>query len=199
MANKAKETAKAKKSPGKHKESPPVDFSKPLKNWQYEQFCRAHLVTNNATQAAKDAKYSPKTAGSKGTHLLQIVNIAGRLAFLRSQLAQKLDITAERVINEYAKLAFSNTQDFLDEDNAIKDISQLPREIAAAVSSVQVETRHDNGDSEGYTEKVKFTLHSKIQALDALGKNLGIFKEDNDQSRSQIAVQIVNYAGASKR
>lgn len=166
-----------------------VDFSKPLKNWQYEQFCRAHLVTNNATQAAKDAKYSRKTAGSKGTQLLQIVSIAGRLAYLRGELAKKSDIDAKRVIDEYAKIAFCNTQDFLLENNKIADISQLPREIAAAVSSVQVETRHDNGDSEGYTDKVKFTLHSKIQALDALGKHLGIFREDNEQ-KGQILIPI---------
>lgn len=169
-----------------------TDYSKPLKNWQYEQFCRAYLVTNNATQAAKDAKYSEKTAGSKAVQLLQIVNIIGRLAHLRSILATKMDITAQRVIDEYAKIAFCNTQDFLLAGNQITDISQLPPEIAAAVSSVQVETRHDNGKSEGYTTKVKFTLHSKTQALDALGKHLGIFKEDNEQKgQPLLAIQVI--------
>ncbi len=172
-----------------------VDYSKPLKNWQWEQFCRAYLATNNAAQSTRDAKYSHKGANSKGTQLLANVSIAGRLAHLRSIMATKMDITAQRVIDEYAKIAFCNTQDLLLADNQVADISQLPPEIAAAVSSVQVETRHDNGKSKGYTEKVKFTLHSKTQALDALGKHLGIFKEDNDQSRSQNQTLVIMQFG----
>lgn len=169
-----------------------IDYSKRLKNWQYEQFCRAYLVTNNATQAAKDAKYSKKTAGSKGTHLLQIVSIAGRLAYLQGVLAKKSDIDAQKVIAEYSKIAFANIKDFLESGNEITDISQLPDEIAAAVDSIQCDIRHDSGESEGYTEKVKIKLHSKLGALNDLARHLGLFGKDNLQRQSAPPTLVIH-------
>ncbi len=181
-----------------------VDFSKPLKNWQWEQFSQTYFATNSPTESALVANYSKKTARTQGSKLLTRVDIAGRIAYLQGELAKKSGVTAQRVIDEYAKIAFANIQDLLLEANHIRDISQVPREIAAAVSSVTVDVRHDSGPvekgkSRGYVEKVKFTMHSKPQALDALGKHYGIFGADNDQSRTQVAIQIVNYAGASKK
>lgn len=87
------------------KKKPEVDYSKPLKNKRYEDFCQFYMKTNNATQAAKDAKYSEKTAGSKAVSLLQIVAIQNRLCFLRDKLAQETGVSVKMVIEGFKKIA----------------------------------------------------------------------------------------------
>jgi phage terminase small subunit len=161
------------------KTAKPVDYSKPLKNKQYECFCQHYHACKNATQAAKDACYSEKTAGSKGTQLLQIVSIEARIEYLSLEVASKCGVTAERVVNELAKIGFSNLKDFMEEGHSIRDITTLPDEVTAAVKSIQTSIRHDSGDSEGYTEKVKIDLHDKKGALVDLGRHLNIFEKDN--------------------
>jgi len=42
----------------------------------------------------------------------------------------------------------------------------------------------------GETKKVK--LHSKLSALDALGKHLGVFKKDNDQKQTSVVITGMN-------
>ncbi len=163
------------------KKTTPINYSKPLDNAKYERFCQEFVTDNNKTQAAIRAKYSEKTAGSKGEQLLKIVDIKERIAILQAELSKKSGITAVMVVEEFAKIAFANIQDYIKDDNEIVDLSQIKRDKAAAIDSIQVDIRHDNGDSMGYTEKVRFKLHSKISALENLGKHLGIFEKDNIQ------------------
>ena len=155
------------------KSTKPVDYSKPLKNRRYEDFCQFYLKLNNATQAAIQAKYSKKTAGSKGTQLLQIVSIKLRLDYLKSEIAEKCGVTAEMLTREYKKLAFSNMQDFEDEDGKTIPLHKLPCDVAAAIQTIDA-----YGD---------FKLHNKEKALDSLGRHIGFFEKDNNHQ--QIIIQ----------
>ena len=116
---------------------------------------------------------SKRVAEAAASRLLSNVRVKARLDYLRRQLAAKTEITAEKVLKEMAKIGFSNIQDFTSRGNAITDISELDPSIAAAIESVQSDIRYDSGrDSEGYTEKVKIKLHSKLGALNSLAEIL---------------------------
>ena len=125
------------------------------------------------------------------SRLLTKANVKTRIAHKRTQLAKKAEITAERVIKELGKIAFANIQEFIESDNEIKDISKLDPSIAVAVESIQTDIRHDSGKSEGYTEKVKFKLHSKISALESLGRYLGLFAKDNEQRKAVFRLLMI--------
>ncbi len=149
-----------------------------------DHFCKEYVIDLNGARAYREVyKCSDKAAESGASRTLRIAKVKARIRELRKGLEKKTGISAERVINEYAKVAFANVKSVLSKDNEILDISQLPDEIAAAVESIQSDIRHDSGDSEGYTEKVKVKFHSKLGALSDLGKHLGIFKKDNEQSK----------------
>jgi len=152
-----------------------------------EKFCNEYLIDLNATQAAIRSGYSKKTANRIGPENLSKPVIAVHIADLREKLQEATGITPESVIREIAKVGFSNIKAFLEEGNSITDISELPDDVAAAVESIQSDIRHDGGDSEGYTEKVKLKLHSKLSALNDLGKHLGIFEKDNSQKKESLA------------
>ena len=99
--------------------------------------------------------------------LLKIDKVKSYLDHLRAKTQAKVERTAEDAVRELAKIGFSNIQNYITDDNTIVDLSQIPRDDAAAVASISVDIRHDSGDSEGYVEKVKFTTHSKVIALNS--------------------------------
>jgi len=137
---------------------------------------------------------SRKVAEAAVSRLLSKVKVKARLEYKRGLLAKKCDITAERVVNELAKIGFADLKDYLDKGNEIADLTKLDRRFTAAVESIQSDIRHDSGKSDGYTEKVKIKLHSKLQALDQLGRHLGLFEKDKP-AETNITINILNYNG----
>ena len=88
------------------------------------------------------------------------------------------------------KIGYANMQDYIEDDNTIKDLSQLERDKLAAVESVNTIvqiTSNKNGDREYETRNVKFKLHSKLSALEKLGMHLGIFEKHNVQQQQNLA------------
>lgn len=146
-----------------------------------ERFCQEYMTDLDGVKAAMRSGYARTTAIAKSSKWLEKVKFKTRIGNLQSSLAVKTGVTQERVIDEYIKIGFANTKDFIGEDNTIKDLSTLPRDLTAAVESIQSETRHDNGDSEGYTDKVKVKFYNKLNALNDLGRHLGLFERDNKQ------------------
>lgn len=104
-----------------------------------------------------------------------------RIAELQQKTARKLEITAEAVANELALLAFSNILDYVqvqDDGTAYVDLSRLTRDQAAAIQEITTEEVIEGaGDAARKVRKVRFRLASKKDALETLGKHLGMFVE----------------------
>lgn len=144
-------------------------------------FCHEYLKDGNAGEAARRAGYSKNNLHHIAWETMQRPHVRDYLNTLQQKQAHKLNITAERILSEYARIAFSDMKQFLNPGNEIKDVSELDEDKTAAVESIQSDIRHDGGDSQGYTEKVKLKLHNKLEALNALAKNLGLFEANNRQ------------------
>lgn len=163
-----------------------------------EFFCKEYLIDLNATQAAKRAGYSKKTAEVLGYQLLQIPLVLEEIERLKAKRAAKLEITAERVLGEIAKLAFANMQDYIQVDEkgyAWVDLSKLTRAQAAAIQEVTsdsyVDTDCDNVDEDGEpikreVKKVKIKLSDKGQNLERLGKHLKLFTDVHEQTPTTL-------------
>lgn len=164
-------------------------------------FADKWLITMNGTQSYMDVyKCSRESAETQAVRLLGNVKVQEYIKSKQAKIAEKLEITAEKVIAEFAKIGFSNIQDFIDSGAEIKDLATIDRNKAAAVESIQVDIRHDGGESEGYTEKVKFKLHSKVNALENLGKHLGIFERDNKQKTDMTGLaDVIRLAAEAKK
>ena len=96
-----------------------------LKNNKQEQFAKEYLIDLNATQAAIRAGYSSKTAYSQGQRLLKNVEIQTRISELMNERSRRTEITADRVIQEIAKIAFSDIGEYMtwDQDGNITMLS----------------------------------------------------------------------------
>lgn len=68
-------------------------------------FVNEYLVDLNATQAAIRAGYSPKTANEQASRLLANVNVAAEVEKRRASIADKLEITQEKVLQRMWDIA----------------------------------------------------------------------------------------------
>ena len=153
-------------------------------------FCKYYLISLNATDAAIKAGYSKKTAQEQSSRLLSNVMVQKYLQSEQNKRAEKLEITADRVISEIAKLAFANTTDILeitDHGVAIKDLTKLDTTCIAGAEEVF--------DKEGIRLGVKVKLHDKTKNLELLGRHLGLFKDKVEHS---IDEKIENWLRGGK-
>jgi len=135
---------------------------------QQQRFADEYIIDLNGTLAAERAGYSKKTAPQQAVRLLRNVKVQEAIQKALKKRQQRTQITADMVLNEYAKIAFSNIQDYAEWiANSVDFINskQIERDKLAAVESV----------SEG-KDGLKIKLHSKLNALDALARHLGIDK-----------------------
>lgn len=138
--------------------------------YRQELFAKEYLVDLNATQSAIRAGYSEKTAYSQGERLLRNVEVAAEIQKNMDKRAAKIEITADKVLQEIAKLSFANLQDFYNENGSLKEIHTLPRDVAAALASSKV-----NLTEACAVQEIK--LHDKKGSLELLGKHLKLFNE----------------------
>lgn len=134
------------------------------------RFVEEYLLDLNATQAAIRAGYSQKSAEKIGHQLLEKTRVREAIAEGKIRRSQRTEISADRVILELARIAFSDPREVMEWGPygvRLKDSASLTEEQAASVAEV----------SEGKDGVMKLKKHDKVKALELLGKHIGIFRE----------------------
>lgn len=91
-------------------------------------------------------------------------------------------IDPDRALREMARLAYSDIREVIDAKGGILPIHQWPKELAAAVSSVEV-LKRNVASGDGHTDDVlKVRLWDKPKNLEMIGKHLGLFIEKVEHS-----------------
>lgn len=149
------------------------------------RFCEEYLIDLNATQAAIRAGYSQKTAHSIGAENLIKPEIAAFIQEKQLELSEKTGITAERILQELADIGFHNIKDFVNGGNSVLELKTLDKRKTAAVASIKTTVR---GTQEGPETTTEIKLHSKIAALELMGKHIGLFEKDNSQKKQDPVI-----------
>lgn len=145
-------------------------------------FVAEYLIDLNATRAAIAAGYSKKSANQIGSELLGKTAVRAAIEARNQKRLDKLDISAEKVLQEIALLGFANMADYIQIDNngnAYVDLSKLTREQAAAIQEIKVD-ESAGGAGDGERERVKrttFKLADKGLNLERLGRHLKLFTD----------------------
>lgn len=139
-------------------------------------FVEAYLVSMNATQAAKEAGYSAKTAYSAGERLLRNVEVVAAIDAARAERSERTMIGADRVLRELARIAFLDIAKAFNADGSLKPLSEMDEDTRRAVSGLEVaEIKDADGIPYGTIRKIK--LSDKIRALELIGKHVGLFDQ----------------------
>lgn len=150
-------------------------------------FVREYLVDLNANQAALRAGYSPSKAGlyTHGALLLRRPQIAEAVKQAMDERAERTRVTADRVLQEIAAIAFSDIgavcawrghsagkdqaagRDYrrYDTELEIFDSSRIDPLARRAIAKVR---RMERG-------ALRIEMHDKLGALELLGRHLGLF------------------------
>lgn len=163
-----------------------------------KMFVHEYLVDLNATQAAIRAGYSEKTAEVIGFENIRKPNIEKAIQKAMDERAKRVDVTAERVLQELAHMAYDDIKNYLsyrtektllDYDDTGKPIIGY-KQVVDVLDSDVVDTRNIQEISINNKGEFKFKLYSKADALNALGKHLGMF---TDKSEVKMTVSVEDY------
>lgn len=156
-------------------------------NKKQAQFVKEYLIDLNATQAAIRAGYSAKTADRIGPELLGKTCVAEAIRLEMEARSKRTEISQDRVLQEYAKLAFLDPRKFYDEQGNLIPVHQLPEDVAAALAGMDVATERVGRDEDGKPELAtvrKIKLADKKGALDSVARHLGMF---TDKVRNEVS------------
>lgn len=155
------------------------------------RFVCEYLIDLNATQAAIRAGFSERTARSQGQRLLTNVDVQQAIAEAQQKRSERTEITQDRVLREYARLAFAD----------IRKVAKWGESVAVTLEDGEGETilKHSvallssadiDDDTALAIEEVsegkaglKIKMHDKKGALDSVARHLGMFVD-----RSEIKV-----------
>jgi len=152
------------------------------------RFVGEYLIDLDPQRAAVAAGYKKTVARTKSYQWVsnseQKPHVFFAIQKASEKRAKKYEITADRVLEEIAKLAYSNIKDFLHIENGdvYVDLSDMTPDQSAALGEVVVDRhiyrgrrgRNGNGDE---IRRTKVRLADKTRALELLGKHLKLFTE----------------------
>jgi phage terminase small subunit len=167
-----------------------------------DKVCRLYIETGNASEAYRrsyDAsRMASATINRKATELVAHGAITARLEELRAGHQKRHELTVDRIVAEYVKIAFADAGDFFDwgpDGVKVKDKADLTPEQRAVIAEVSQTITEAGG-----TIRVK--LHNKLDALEKLGRHLGVFKVDNEQqgkaAGEAIAKEMTDFEAARR-
>ena len=166
------------------------------------RFVLEYCVSLNSTSAAIAAGYSEKSAMAQGCQLMKNPKVAAEIAKRMGKVYGKLEINAEKVLNEIARLAFFDPRKLFESDGGPKQLHELDDDTAMAVAGFEfIELFEGTGDQKhAYGLLKKYKLTDKRASLELLGKYLKLFTDRTEltgKDGGPIQVRGLNdfYAG----
>lgn len=138
------------------------------------RFIQEYLVDLNATQAAIRAGYKEKSAYRTGADNLIKPQIQKEIQKRMKDREQRTEITQDMVLQELAKIGFSNVTDFVTIEGTwvkVKPTAEMPQDKLGVIAGIK----------EG-TNGIEIKLNDKEKALELIGRHLGMFKDKMELS-----------------
>jgi phage terminase small subunit len=138
-------------------------------------FTRFYINDFNATKAAKRAGYSEKTCESQGSTLLRNPKVQAEIRRLIEEKEGSYEIERKGVLNELAKIAFSDISNLCSWSNDGIDYIDSKKLMKKHTASIKKITCKKVDSEKSTTTTVSLELYDKSKALELIGKHLGIF------------------------
>jgi len=142
-------------------------------NDKQEAFIESYLICFNRTQAAKEAGYSAKTAGSQGARLLKNVEIANAI----SERMRESAMSADEVLKRLAEHARGDIGDFIHLSSDEIRQSNRSRLIKKFTRTITTTTKNDY---ESVTESLTLELYDAQAALEKIGRHHKLFTDKTE-------------------
>ena len=137
-----------------------------------QQFVREYLIDLNAAAAARRCGYPANSAAFRGNKLMARKDVQAAVKQAMAARAARTGVTADRVVLEYARIAFADARKYFDWGPwgvKLLPASTLDDDAAAAVARVIGPGTRRRGN--------RLRLHDKMRALDMLARHVGLTAE----------------------
>lgn len=150
------------------------------------RFVQEYLKDLNAKQAALRAGYaggrSGRSAEAMGSYLLRNPEVQAAIAAAQRRVAERAEVSATRVLQEYAAIAFADIGEVLDFSGPaprLRDANTIPAPARQAIASMKTRRYLEgHGDDARTVEVTEFKFWDKRAALADLMRHLGLFLPD---------------------
>jgi len=161
-------------------------------NIQQQKFVDAYIESGGKPIPACEAA-GYKQAHVKAYQLLKLPKIKEAIDLRREELMQRLNITPERTLAEFACSAFFDPSTLFDEKGNLLSIHSISETSRRAISSIKVRKQHfgetDDNGKKILDDVVEIKLNDKTKNLESISKHLGLFEKDNEQRNPSDAVK----------
>ena len=152
-------------------------------NDRQEAFVDRYVVDGNATRAVIEAGFSSKYAAQTGYKLLRDPRIQRRIEEKRQKLRSNSEVTPERLVEQYSRLAFTNPTDLMTNDGdgnyRFKRPDELTDDEKTLIQDVSIQTKTTkSGDGkQEVVQSFTYKLATRKEALDSLARINGMFRD----------------------
>lgn len=144
-----------------------------------QAFVREYLVDLNASAAYRRAGYTSGNADVCGPRLLGKVRIQAAVQSAMDKRAKRVELKADRVLQEIAHAAFLDPLELFKADGTLKALPDMPEAARRAIAGLEVEEIFQGTGAKrkwvGYLKKIK--LVSKEGTLQLAGRHLKLFTD----------------------
>lgn len=153
-------------------------------------FADEYLIDRNATRAYKVAYPKVKSddvAAAASARLLRNVKLEVYIQERLEKAQERTEVTLDRVIKEYARIAFFDPRKMFDEDGNPVPLTEMDDDTAAVIAGLDIL------EIGSMTSIKKYKLSNKLEALKALGEHLGlnrIIQEENKGPVNNVTIYI---------
>jgi phage terminase small subunit len=149
-------------------------------------FCKFYIYDWNATQAAIKAGYSEKSAKEIASETLTKLNVQAYIKELQSRGEKLVNLSKQKVADEYKKIAFCSIAHLHDTWITRKEFEELTQDEKSCISEITTSVRKVKDEETIIDiEYVKIKLHDKVKALENLSKMYGY----NDPERLDLSTK----------
>lgn len=163
---------------------------------QQQRFIDEYALDQNATAAYIRAGYRTRgnSAETCASRLLRKAQVRAAIAEAQAERSARLGLTADRVLEELAALAFAKLGDFVTwgpdrfELRASDAVDSRALMTVKQVRKVVGRTGGADDDDDGdpiIQEERSIRMHDKLGPLKLLGQHLGLFAEKVDDLRAE--------------
>ncbi len=148
---------------------------KSLLSLREKKFVSSYSQLRNATQAALEAGYSPKSARNSGAALLKRPKIRAALNRIAKRDEGIVALKRRNILNKLGQSLDRDLSDFEDaKGHCITSLSELPKRVMAYVDGFEV-IQQFGEDGEVVSQKIKVKLSSSAAAIELAMKHRGLF------------------------
>lgn len=164
-----------------------------------ERFIKEYLIDLNATQAAKRAGYSEKTAQEIGSQNLSKVIIQTAIQKAQRERHERLQIDADYVLNRHVEIDQMDVADIFDDDGSMLSVLNWPKCWRTTISGIDISEMVNASDNEviiSVLKKIKWP--DKLRNIELLGKHISIQAYSNNHTITKVKakpVESITYVG----